>query len=203
MGTRTTQPDWLNGRKVRVIDGSHISEQGSTGSDWILQYSWGLFGSRNDYFEITPFYRSEKKIDSPLKPLRICAARKNLEQAERAKRKTRCQMRAPYKKPLDPITLKADAFSAGRVLELYRLRWQVELAFKCLKSITRLGQLLKTAPESCRTWLYGKTPYGLLRYSMLIKAGLFPVGVFTQNILRPMKAFGGNYLPRRSSPITL
>ena len=37
--TAVTKPEWLEGRWVRAIDGSHISEQGSTGSDWILHYS--------------------------------------------------------------------------------------------------------------------------------------------------------------------
>ena len=32
------------GRRVRAVDGSHISEQGSTVSDWILHYSWEIFG---------------------------------------------------------------------------------------------------------------------------------------------------------------
>ena len=39
LGTAVTKPEWLEGRCVRAIDGSHISEQGSTGSDWILHYS--------------------------------------------------------------------------------------------------------------------------------------------------------------------
>lgn len=74
-------------------------------------------------------------------------------------------MRAPYKKPLNPATvemseyfvagtsLTAETFSPAQVLELYRLRWQVELAFKRLKSIMQLGQLPKTDPESCQDWL--------------------------------------------------
>ena len=120
-----------------------------------------------------------------LKPLRICAVRKSREQAERAKRKTRRQMRAPHKKPLDPTTvemseyfalgtsLPSDAFSAEQILELYRLRWQVELAFKRLKSIMQLGQLPKHDPESCRAWLYGKMLYALLCYAIVDKGRSF------------------------------
>lgn len=264
LGTQTSKPEWLEGRRVRAIDGSHISEQGSTGSDWILHYSWELFGLRNDYFEITPnsvgesalrfpiekgdiiladrhygkakafdyvagsggdfvmrlkhkaanyfdeggqkvdlltllrplaagevldvtlYYRSEKKISSPLKPLRICAVRKSQEQAERAKRKTLRQIhKNPHKKPTDQTTLEmsgyfvlgtslnAEAFPAERILELYRLRWQVELAFKRLKSIMQLGQLPKSDPESCRAWLYGKMLYALLCYAIVDKGRSF------------------------------
>jgi len=52
LGTPVTKPKWREERRVRAIDGSHISEQGSMGSDWILHYSWELFGLWNDYFEI-------------------------------------------------------------------------------------------------------------------------------------------------------
>ena len=271
LGAQTTKPGWLDGRRVRAIDGTHISEQGSTGSDWILHYSWELFGLKNDYFEITPtssgetalrypiqkgdiiladrlygkakafdyivgaggdfvmrlkhkaaiyfnqdrekvdlltllrplgagevldvvlYYRSEKKANAPLKPLRICAIRKSKEQAERAKRKTRRKMREPHKKPLDPTTLEmseyfvvgtsllSDTFSAERILELYRLRWQVELAFKRLKSLMQLGQLPKHDPDSCRAWLYGKMLYALLCYAIVDKGRSFsPWGYLLQ-----------------------
>ncbi len=264
LGTQTSKPEWLKEYRVRAIDGSHISEQGSTGSDWIVHYSWELFGLRSDYFEITSsssgesalrfpikkgdiiladrhygkakafdyiaeaggdfvirlkhkaaiyydengqkvdlltllrplaageildttlYYRSERKVDAPLKPLRICAVRKSKEQAERAKRKTLRQIsKHPHKKPTDQTTVEmseyfvlgtslyADAFSAERVLELYRFRWQVELAFKRLKSIMQLGQLPKTDPESCQAWLYGKMLYALLCYAIVDKGRFF------------------------------
>ena len=119
-----------------------------------------------EILDTTLYYRSEKKVNAPLKPLRICAVRKNKEQTERAKRKTLRQIsKHPHKKPTDQTTVEMSeyfvlgtslsswAFSAQRILELYRLRWQVELAFKRLKSIMQLGQLPKTDPESCRAWL--------------------------------------------------
>ena len=66
LGTAVTKPEWLEGRCVRAIDGSHISEQGSTRSDWILHYSWEVFGLRNDYFEITPHSQGEKTARFPI-----------------------------------------------------------------------------------------------------------------------------------------
>ena len=48
------------------------------------------------------------------------------------------------------------------VMELYRARWQVELAFKRLKGIMDLGHLPKNDPESCKAWLYGKLFVALL-----------------------------------------
>ena len=43
------------------------------------------------------------------------------------------------------------------VLEFYRARWQVELAFKRLKSLLQMGQLPKKKEASCRAWMQGKT----------------------------------------------
>ena len=82
-------------------------------------------------------------------------------------------------------------FSAAQILHIYMLRWQVEIAFKRLKSIMQLGQLPKTDPESCRAWLYGKMLYALLCYA-IVDAGrsFFPMGVYAQNTLKRMKACG-------------
>jgi len=52
--------------------------------------------------------------------------------------------------------------SAGEILQLYRMRWQVELAFKRLKTIAQLGHLPKHDEKSSRAWLYGKLFVALL-----------------------------------------
>lgn len=48
------------------------------------------------------------------------------------------------------------------VLAWYRIRWQIELVFKRLKSLARLGHLPKQDEASARAWLYGKLFTGLL-----------------------------------------
>jgi len=53
-------------------------------------------------------------------------------------------------------------WSRFQVLELYRSRWQIELAFKRMKSLLGLGHLPKKDPESCRAWLHGKLFTSLL-----------------------------------------
>ena len=70
-------------------------------------------------------------------------------------------------------SLNADTFSPEQILELYRLRWRAEIAFKRLKSIMQLGQLPKTDPESCRAWLYGKMLYALLCHAIVDKGRSF------------------------------
>lgn len=44
----------------------------------------------------------------------------------------------------------------------YRLRWQIELTFKRLKSLAQLGHLPKRDPVSIEAWLYGKLLAALL-----------------------------------------
>jgi transposase len=56
---------------------------------------------------------------------------------------------------------KPDA-SAAQVLEAYRLRWQIELTFKRLKSIAQMGHVPKHDDQSSRAWLYGKLFVALL-----------------------------------------
>ena len=54
------------------------------------------------------------------------------------------------------------SWSRFQVLDLYRSRWQIELAFKRMKSLLGLGHLPKKDPESCRAWLHGKLFTSLL-----------------------------------------
>src|SRR5271166_267218 len=59
-------------------------------------------------------------------------------------------------------TLPAQQATTRQVLECYRLRWQIELTFKRLKSIVQLGHVPKHDDQSSRAWLYGKLFVALL-----------------------------------------
>jgi len=64
-----------------------------------------------EVLDVTLYYHSEKKISSPLKPLRICAVRKSKEQTERAKRKTLRQIhKNPHKRPPNQTTLEMSGY---------------------------------------------------------------------------------------------
>lgn len=52
--------------------------------------------------------------------------------------------------------LSQDLLPAAEALELYRLRWQIEIAFKRLKSLLNLDRLRAKNPALARTYLYGK-----------------------------------------------
>jgi hypothetical protein len=50
-------------------------------------------------------------------------------------------------------TLEAQTCSATQVLELYRFRWQIELAFKRFKSLCKLDEMTAKDPLLCRSFL--------------------------------------------------
>lgn len=59
-------------------------------------------------------------------------------------------------------TLPAELLSAAEVLELYRFRWQIELAFKRLKQILQLGQLPHKDASVAQAWIAAKMVVALL-----------------------------------------
>ena len=59
-------------------------------------------------------------------------------------------------------TLSKSQATTRQVLECYRLRWQIELTFKRLKSVVQLGHIPKQDDQSSRAWLYGKLFVALL-----------------------------------------
>ena len=50
-------------------------------------------------------------------------------------------------------SLKAEFYPPDEVLAVYRLRWQIELAFKRLKSLARFAELRARDPRLARAWL--------------------------------------------------
>lgn len=98
-------------------------------------------------------------------PVRVCALKKSAEQKRKAQAKLR-EVASRKGRNLQPDTLEAAGYvvvlttlpdvSAQQILELYRHRWQIELAFKRLKSLLQLGHLKKTDPVGAKAWLQGK-----------------------------------------------
>ncbi|MFH0980803.1 MAG: transposase [Planctomycetota bacterium] len=84
-------------------------------------------------------------------------------------------------------TLPKAEFPARRILEWYRLRWQIELAFKRMKSIMHFGQLPKHAAASCRAWLHGKLLVAMLVERLIAEADAlspwgYPLAPATQSV---------------------
>ena len=66
--------------------------------------------------------------------------------------------------------------SATQVLELYRLRWQVEIAFKRLKSLFAYNDLPSKNPRSVKAWFYGKLLLAALCETMVNTGRFSPSG---------------------------
>jgi hypothetical protein len=231
------------GLRVRLIDGSTVSEPGATGSTWRLHYSTHLpslacdevhvtsaaVGESLSHFAVAPgdvliadrgfanrrgvrhvhqhggrvivrmnllhlplvdakghalnllahlrrlrglqpgdwpaWIASDEHHAQPIAG-RVCALKKS----KAATQRTRELMEREARRKghvLKPETLEAGAYiivfttleahiSAHAVLEMYRGRWQVELAFKRLKSLLALGHLKKVDIEGAKAWLQGK-----------------------------------------------
>jgi hypothetical protein len=68
-----------------------------------------------------------------------------------------------------PMTLLEDR----DVLELYRYRWQIELAFKRLKQLLRIGRLPHKDPRCARSWILAKLVVALLLETLYRNATTF------------------------------
>lgn len=72
-------------------------------------------------------------------------------------------------------TAPASRMSAAMCLSLYRLRWQVELAFKRWKSLCHFDRLPNYRDDTILSWLYAKLLLALLMHRMSSGASaLFP-----------------------------
>lgn len=109
----------------------------------------------------------------PRLPARLIAVRKTEAAAEQSRHKVLSE-RGRKGKTSDPRSLEAAAYvllltsasdsdlTATQALELYRFRWQVELAFKRMKGLLELGSLPAKDPGLARTILYAKLLAALL-----------------------------------------
>ena len=115
---------------------------------------------------------------------RLCAIRKNAVATARAREKMRRQARKKQKQVNDEAlklaefvlvftTVSPKELTTREVLELYRVRWQIELRFKHLKSLLGLGCLPKYDPASCRAWIQAKLLCGLLIERLMRQAKFF------------------------------
>jgi hypothetical protein len=150
-----------------------------------------LFSRPGERFEILPGLRKLEigemaefrvliKSGGDYLGCRVCAVKKSHEAAEKSKKKI---MRQASKHSFSPrestlefaeyalvLTTLGDDMACGEILELYRMRWQVELAFKRLKSLLGLGHLKKFDQEGAKAWLHGKLFFAIL-IEVFVRAG--------------------------------
>jgi len=108
-------------------------------------------------------------INGQYEPIRICALRKDADSERRGLQRLKKEnQRKQGGKPVSELqresnkyilvatSLEEKEIPSAQVLELYRLRWQIEIAFKQLKSLFQYNDLPANHSESVRAWFYGK-----------------------------------------------
>lgn len=115
----------------------------------------------------------------------MCAIRKSELAAERARRKVLDKARRNQTRTVDAQSLALthytivlssippEELAPAAALELYRCRWQVELAFKRLKSLLAAGHVPKHSDASAKSWMQAKILSALLIERVLWESKLF------------------------------
>jgi hypothetical protein len=170
--------------EIRIGDRCYISCRGlrhvlNGGGDFLIRAGWNAFRLRDK--DGTPFdlFATLRKAGNlvdhtimiedprggePIKA-RLVAARKSPQAAERDRRHIRQNAKSKGKTP-DARSLEAAEWiilitslmdvAAEDILALYRLRWQIELAFKRLKSLAHLDLLPARTEPLTRAWIAAK-----------------------------------------------
>ena len=123
--------------------------------------------------------------------VRVCAYKKTAAQTLAAQQAIQQEARKKGR-TVRPQTLEAAGYvivlttlmqpSAAAIMEFYRRRWQIELAFKRLKSLLQLGHLKKVDKEAARAWLQGKLLVACMIEKLILTAERFsPWGYVAQD----------------------
>lgn len=183
------------------------------GGDWVARISWQnlpLEDEEGNRFDLVARLRKAFQDPSPEPqecqvwlptsggryPLRLIAAPLPQEAAERA----RCRARESAKKKghtpdqrtlwacgflLVLTTLRSDQWPASLVLDLYRIRWQVEVLFKRLKGLLHLEGLRAQDPALAQAYLLGKI-LGVLLLDVLTHLATQEVAAWFTSLDRPV-----------------
>lgn len=139
---------------------------------------------------------------------RVCLIRKSAHAAERSRQRVRRESQRNGSR-VQPQTLEAAGYvmvfttvaeevDAAQILALYRLRWQIELTFKRLKSLLALGHLKKHDERAARSWLQGKLLLALVLDALIAQAERFsPWGYDSRG---PLAAQDAQQRPAEAAP---
>jgi hypothetical protein len=157
-------------------------------ADWMKAFRMG------EVRELSAWVRADdRKIRG-----RLIAVKRGRQAARHARRRLRRTARKKQKRlSRDALflagyvylwtTIPSPKMRSAAVLELYRVRWQIELAFKRMKSIMGLGQLPKKSEASSRAWIHGKLFVAMLIERLLDAAEHFsPWGYRLETTTEPM-----------------
>jgi len=163
--------------------------------DFVLRLkadSFNLYTSNGEKFDLTAELKNwegKKRLNlslhykkgNTLKPVRICALAKTEEAFQKSQRQTK--KANPGRK--DPSALQdiwnryvvvatslPEEITTDQVLELYRMRWQIELVFKRFKSIFSGREFSARKEKAVKAWFYGKLLIAIL-CETIVKRGRF------------------------------
>ena len=153
----------------------------ASGADFVVRVGWSSLRL------ITPGEVTERRVvvtrtskgagrrSRPLFPARLVVMRQHAAAGERALRATRRRHRRRHRSEMiQPLTaastgylvvltsLPAEAATAADVSIWYRIKWQVELAFKRLKSLLGMDRLQARDERLARSWLLAHLILALL-----------------------------------------
>lgn len=162
-------------------------EMAQSGGDFIVRTGWKAFRLSkadgapfdlcqylNDLPAETEFADVRVRIEkagAPL-PVRLAIRRKPAETVE-AELKRIDRNASRYDRKIDPrsltaaqfvilvTTLDENEFPAAEVFDIYRLRWQIEIAFKRLKSLLDVDELPNKSEKGGKSWLYSQLIFAI------------------------------------------
>lgn len=167
-------------RQLRADDGDFILRIG-----WKSLYLCDPGGGRLDLaaklgevsseapFEMAVEIRNGRKRSLPPIPARLILIKKDEKAAQAGRKRARRESQRSGS-AIQPATLRAAdyimlvtsldgaTYPAAEVAGLYRLRWQIELAFKRLKSLLDFNRLPAKDPDLARAWLLSKLLMALI-----------------------------------------
>jgi hypothetical protein len=152
---------------------AHLKEHGA---DFVLRMrgrAFNLYDKKGDKIDLMKEFSTlmswkcgEIKgwciINGEKEPVRICALRKDALNEWKGLQRLKSSgihvsaLREEYNKYIIVITSLGKDVRAEQVLELYRARWQIEMAFKRLKSLFRYNEMPARKTENIKAWFYGK-----------------------------------------------
>ena len=186
----------------------NIKQCDKSGAEYILRLRKNSFTVRDEHGEkmnLNEIFASLKldecadisafatNLDGDNIPVRICAKRKTPEAIAQTEKKLRRKESKNQRKISDEtkvfneyivlITNVGESVSSEDILKAYRLRWQVEIYFKRLKSILDFGEMPKRRTNSVIAWLNGKLMIALLIEIVIAKFSFSPKENFGQERL--------------------
>lgn len=161
-GLISERPDWLQYKRVLACDVTEEESVDAERTGWHLHYMMDIFTLEAAEIKLTDEKTGEKLSNFEemgwndiIIGDRAYGTLKSIEYALSREMKGQISENQKfYAKYVIVATSLTE--SADKILELYRLRWQIELLFKRLKSIFNLDELKAKNPESVRVWFYCK-----------------------------------------------